>query len=369
MIVNELIPWAKPCLWGNENKYVTDAIESTWISGGPYVEQFEKKFREYSDVRHALSTSNGTTAIHLAYLALGLGKGDEVIVPGFAFMAAANMAINIGATPIFADIDANTWCISPNSLEKRITAKTKAIVPIHTYGNVCEMDSIKAVAAKYRIPVIEDTAEAFTSKYKGKLAGTIAEIGTYSFQATKVITTGEGGMVTTNDDNLKEKMILHRSHGMLRKTYYWHELPGQNFRLTNLQAALGVAQMEKLDEIISGRKRVCQHYVELLKGIDGIQLQTFLPEVDGLPWAVALALEPKAYPQGRDEVLNQMHEKNIETRPGFYAASLMKHIYPNAGSIPISEEISRQVISLPTYPTLSEDLIGYITSSLKGIRK
>jgi perosamine synthetase len=369
MIVDELIPWAKPSLWGNERKYVDEALASTWISGGPYVERFEKEFREYSNVKHALATSNGTTAIHMAYLALGLGAGDEVIVPSFAFMAAANMALNVGATPIFADVDPRTWCLDAASAEKRITRNTKAIVPIHTYGNVCDMDAIKAVASKHKIPVIEDTAEAFSSRHKGVLAGTMTEMGTYSFQATKVITTGEGGMVTTNDDELRDKMVLHRSHGMLRKVFYWHELPGQNFRLTNLQAALGVAQLEKLDEIIAGRKRVCRRYIDQLSRMDGVHLQVFLPEVDGLPWAVAMSLDPKAFPQGRDEVLKQMRVKNIETRPGFVAAGFMSHIFTNTHPTPLSDEISRQSISLPTYPTLTDEMVDYIVASLDGLRK
>lgn len=369
MIVDELIPWAKPALWGNERKYVDEALASTWISGGPYIERFEKEFREYSNVKHALATSNGTTAIHMAYLALGLGTGDEVIVPSFAFMAAANMALNVGATPVFADVDARTWCLDAASIEARITNRTKVIVPIHTFGNVCDMDAIKAVAARHKIPVIEDTAEAFSSRYKGVLAGTMTEMGTYSFQATKVITTGEGGMVTTNDDGLRDKMVLHRSHGMLRKVFYWHELPGQNFRLTNLQAALGVAQLEKLDEIIAGRQRVCQRYASLLSKMDGVRLQTFLPEVDALPWAVALLLDPKAFPQGRDEVLKQMREMNIETRPGFVAAAFMKHIFTNPNPTPVSDEISRQSISLPTYPTLTDEIVDYIVTSLDGLRK
>jgi perosamine synthetase len=365
----EFIPWAKPSLWGNEQKYISEALESTWISSGPFVERFERVFKEYSDVQYVLATSNGTTALHLAYLALGLGSGDEIIVPGFAFMAAANMVLNVGAKPIFADVDPDTWCVTADSIERCITPQTKAIVPIHTYGDVCDMDSILDLAKKHNLPVIEDTAEAFTSRYKGNLAGTMADMGTYSFQATKTITTGEGGMVTTENEELYNKMILHRSHGMLRKTFYWHEVPGQNFRLTNLQAAMGVAQMEKLETIITERKRVCVSYIEQLSGIEGFHLQYFPPEVDGLPWTIALKLDPKAFPQGRDNVMQQMRELQIETRPGFYAASLMKHIYPNAALLPVSEEVSRQVVSLPTFPSLHDDQIEYISTRLIGLKK
>lgn len=360
----EFIPWAKPSLWGNEQKYVAEALESTWISGGPFVERFEGDFREYSKVSYALSTSNGTTAIHLAYLAIGLKPGDEIIVPGFAFMAVANIALNMGLKPVFADIDPDTWCVTADAIEKCISPRTKAIVPVHTYGNVCDMDRILALAKIHNLYVIEDTAEAFTSRYKGRFAGTMADLGTYSFQATKTITTGEGGMVTTENEALNNQMALYRSHGLLRKTHYWHEVPGYNFRLTNLQAALGVAQLENLEMIIAERKRVYASYIKKLANVNGLNLQYFHSDVDGLAWAIALRLDPKAFPQGRDTVLQQMREAHIETRPGFYAASLMKHIYKTDDLIPVSEETSRQVISLPTFPSLTDDQIDYISASL-----
>lgn len=365
----KFIPWAKPELWGNEQEYIQQALESSWISGGPFVERFEDVFRNYSNVPFALATSNGTTAIHLAYLTLGLKPGDEVIVPGFAFMAAANIAILCGLKPVFADVNPLTWCVTAEAFEKCITPKTRAIVPVHTYGNVCSMDEIMNIAERHKVPVIEDAAESFTSRYKTRLSGTIGDIGTYSFQATKTITTGEGGMVVTHSADLQQKMLLYRSHGMLRKTHYWHDVAGHNFRLTNLQAAMGVAQMEKLDEIINARKRVCGLYRNLLSMEEGFTLQDFPSDVDGLPWAIAIKLEEVAFPQGRDAVLKQMLEKNIETRPGFYAASFLKHIYGEVDNIPISENISRQVMSLPTFPALSEEQIAFITKTLVGLRK
>ena len=260
--------------------------------------------------------------------------------------------MNMGIIPVFAEVDPLTWCLTAEAIEKCITPHTRAIIPVHTYGNVCDMDSIMDVAKKHNLPVIEDTAEAFASRYKGKLAGTMSDIGSYSFQATKTITTGEGGMVVTNDEEIANKMALYRSHGMLRKRYYWHELPGYNFRLTNLQAALGVAQMERLDKIVMERKRVHVTYRKYLEIKPGIHLQEFSEDVDSVLWAIALKLDPAAYPQGRDTVVTQMREANIETRPGFYTPSQMPHIY-NCPPLPICEEIARQTISLPTYPSLS----------------
>ena len=214
--------------------------------------------------------------------------------------------------------------------------------------------------------MLEDTAEALFSRYKGRMAGTIGRVGAFSFQATKTITTGEGGMVVTADKELLDKMVLLRNHGMLR-TRYWHEVPGHNFRLTNLQAALGCAQFEKVEVISAERKRVHETYRKHLSDVPGLELQFFAPEVDPVLWAIAVKLDPRAYPQGRDDVIQQLTEAKVETRPGFYAASLME-IY-NCPRLPICEEISLNVISLPTYPTLSDETIELICDVLKDVRR
>jgi perosamine synthetase len=362
------IPWAKPDFWGNEKIYLNQALESTWISGGSFVDRFEKDFAHYCGAHYALTASNGTTALHMAYLALDLGPGDEVILPGFGFMGAANMVLYVGAKPIFAEVDPKTWCLSATEVEKNLSQHTKLIVPIHTYGNVCEMDAIMQLANEHNIAVVEDTAEAFASRFGDQIAGSFSPIGTFSFQATKTITTGEGGMVITNDESLYDRMSLYRSHGMRRKQYYWHDLAGHNFRLTNLQAALGVAQMEKLELIIRRRKHIHRQYQDLLSDVPGLTLQYYPPEVDAVLWAVALKLDPLAYPQGRDIVIQEMKEAQIETRPGFVAPRFMEHIY-NCPELPITEELSRQVLSLPTYPTLQDEQIEYICKKLKDLKK
>ena len=364
---NIFIPWAKPTFWGNEQDYVVEALNSTWISGGPFVERFEKDFSKYTGSPFALTNSNGTTAIHLAYLALGLKPGDEVIIPGFGFLAAANLALQFGAKPIFAEVDPETWLVTAQEIKKCLSPKTKIIVPIHSYGNVCEMDKILELAHNHNIPVVEDAAEAFASQYKGYQSGTVGTIGTFSFQATKIITTGEGGMTVTANEELYNRMALYRSHGMLRKTYYWHELPGHNFRLTNLQAALGCAQLEKLDHIIRERNRVYSHYKKYLFNIYGITPQYISPNVEPVLWAMAIKLDTRAYPQGRDEVIKQLAHLNIETRPGFYSPSFMD-FYP-CPKLPICEEISKQVISLPTFPSLKNDEIEYICNSLINLQR
>jgi perosamine synthetase len=360
------IPWAQPDYWGKEQDYVQQALASSWISGGPFLDRLEREFAAFVDVPHAQAVANGTAAIHLAYLGLGIQSGDEIVVPGFAFQAAANIALHMGAKPLFAEVDPATWCVTAGAIEKCITARTKAIVAVHTYGNVCEMNEILALGKSRNIPVVEDAAESFASCYKGRQSGAMATIGTYSFQATKTITTGEGGMVVTSSKELHEKMALYRSHGMLRKRY-WHEVAGHNFRLTNLQAALGCAQLEKIQEISAARRQMHSQYTQCLKDTPGVILQHISKNVAPVLWAMTVRLDAARFPQGRDAVMEQMLAAGIETRPGFYAPSLQSHLY-QTDRLPISEEISHAVISLPSFPTLKAEQIEMICETLKNLR-
>jgi perosamine synthetase len=365
----KFIPWAEPVYWGNEREYVMDALDSTWISGGHYVDKLESQFVSWSSCNSALAVSNGTAALQLAFLGADLCSGDEVIIPGFCFLAAANVALNMGLVPVFADVDPKTWCVTAENIEKVITSKTKAVVTVHTYGNSCEMDKIVDHCSMKKIAVIEDTAESLGTRYKGQLTGTFGDINTFSFQATKTITTGEGGMVVTNDDALSERMNLYRSHGM-GKTRYFHDVPGLNFRLTNLQAALGCAQFEKIDEIFEARKKVYLRYKEILGSVNGIELQEYTLDVTPVVWVIAVKLSTNFYPQGRDEVMNDMKNLNIETRPGFYPPSLMKHIYKVKDSdIPNSTILGSAVICLPSSPNITNQTIDYICNTIIGLRK
>jgi perosamine synthetase len=359
-----MIPWAKPVFWGNERQYVNESLDSSWISGGPFIERFEKNISDLYEKKFALAVSNGTTAIHLAYLALGLKPGDEVIVPGFGYLAAANIALQMSASPVFCEVDRQTWCMRAEDIATCISSRTRAIVVVHTYGNVCDMEEIMSLAHKHNIVVIEDAAEAFFSRYKGKLAGSFGSIGTFSFHATKTITTGEGGMVITSDPILFERMQLYRSHGMRRIKYYWHEVPGHNFRLTNMQAALGCAQLEQLEKIILEKKRVYLVYSEFLKNIYGITMQVFRDYVDPVAWVIAIQLDSNNFPQGRDKVLKQLLDLGIECRPGFYSASQTN--YTNF-SFKTSDSLASSIISLPSFASLSNTQIDYICSKLKTL--
>lgn len=359
------IPWAEPTLWGREEEYVVDALRSTWISGGPYVDRLEADFARYADARHVLAVANGTAALHLAYLGAGLGAGDEIIVPGFAFMAAANMARMVGATPVFADIDPDTWCITADTVAPLITQRTRAIVPVHTYGNVCAMEALLAVGDARGVLVIEDAAESIGSRWRGRMSGTIAPMGVYSFHATKTITTGEGGAVTTHDDALAQRMRLYRSHGMAR-TRYLHEVAGHNFRLTNLQAAIGCAQLEQIDRIVEKRRRVWDAYRARLQAMPGVAMQVIGDDVDPVMWAVGVRLSPDAFPQGRDAVMDQMTALGIETRPGFYPASAMPHLY-GPQHLPVSDALAASILVLPSSPSLDDARIQRVCDAVASL--
>lgn len=314
---------------------------------------------------YALTAANGTAALHMALLALGVTRGDEVVVPAYGFLAAANVILQLGARPVFADVDPDTWCVTAETLEPRLGDRTSAVVVIHTYGNVCLMDDIVELARDRGVTVIEDAAEAFASRIGNRWAGTIAEIGTYSFQATKTISTGEGGMVVTNSSELHDRMVLYRNHGM-SKTRYWHEVPGHNFRLTNLQAALGCAQLTHLERIITERKRVYGSYSARLNDVDGLSLQQFPDSVDPVPWSTAVVLDPRFYQRDRGDIMTTMSAAGIETRPGFYAPN-QQPLY-DCPPMPISDDLSARILSLPTFPALSDDDIDRVASALIALR-
>ena len=249
----EKINYAEPKFWVNETKYVLDAVNSLWISSVHYLYKFEDEFKSLINAKYCTSVSNGTAALQVALMSLGLKFGDEVIVPGFGYMAAANVALSMGLKPIFVDVDEKTWCIDINSLSNIISKKTKVVIAIHTYGNMCKIDEIKKLCNLNDVFLIEDSAEALGSRYKNEFAGTIGDIGTFSFHAAKTLTTGEGGMISTNDKSLYEKFKLFKNQG-IDKIKYLHIVPGLNFRLTNYQAAMGLAQLESFNKIEEYKK-------------------------------------------------------------------------------------------------------------------
>ncbi len=364
-----MIPWKKINYYGLEKKYVNQVMRSTWLSHGKFVSELEKKICKFTNSKFAVSTSNGTSAIHLAYLALGLKKGDEVIVPGFGYLAAANIAVQMGLKPVFADVDINTFCVTADKIKNKITSKTKLIVVIHTYGNVCDLKPIMNLVKNKRIVVLEDSAESFGSKYRGKQSGTIADLGTFSFQSTKTITSGEGGIVLTNKDkNFKDKLRAFRNHGV-KSTKYYHHFPGHNFRLPNLQAAIACAQLKKFPKITKERKRVYRYYKNLLNGVTGISPQIFLPNVSPVVWTFAIILDPKIFLE-RDKIIEKMSKKGIETRNGFYSpCRLPMYKSFKTSHLKNSNFLSKNIICLPFFTDLKNKQIEYIVKTLLKFRK
>jgi perosamine synthetase len=363
------IPWAQPVFLGQEREYLADALNSSWISGGPYIDRFEKDFGKAIHSPYILTTSNGTTALFLAFIALGIGPGDEVIIPGFTFVAPANMAITLGAKPVFVDIDPFTWCLDPYQIEKAITKRTKVVCAVHLYGNVCDMKSIRHICRKHKLFLVEDTAESMFSRYNGRYAGTFSDAGIFSFQATKTLTMGEGGCIAVKNKPLFEKMKIIRNHGMNRKKYYWHTQIGHNFRLTNMQAAVGCSQLERVSRVLSDKRRVYNLYRKLLDQIQGIMFQGFHKDVDPVVWAVAVKIDPRAFPS-RDRVMSGMLKMGVETRPGFYPFAAMPIYRPYLDKkLPVAMHTGAHVLSLPSFPQLKEEEILQVCSTLASLRK
>lgn len=362
----KIIPVSQPALIGNEKKYVNECLKSTWISSkGKYIDLFEKAFADYLGIRYALSCTSGTTALHLALLALGIKKGDEVICPTFTYVATANSIRYVGATPVFADCESDTFNINPFKIEKLITKRTKAIIVVHIYGHPCDMDPILKIARKYNLYVIEDAAEALGSQYKGRKCGTLGDVAIFSFYGNKIITTGEGGMVVTNNKKIAERVKLLKGQGMDPKKRYWFPILGYNYRMTNIQAAIGLAQLENIEKFISKRRKIAKMYNYYLKGIDGLVLPAEKNYAYHSYWMYSILIEDE-YRRGRDEVMKFLAKNGIETRPFFYPMHTMpvyKKINKNK-DLKISEDIAVRGINLPTFYSLKKKDIKFISHQL-----
>lgn len=359
---------AVPNLCGNEKKYVMDCMDTTWISSnGKYVNEFEDRFAQFANVDHAIACCNGTVALHVPLVAMGLGDGDEVIVPSFTYIATANAVKYCGATPVFADCLMDTWNVDPADIEKKITSKTKGIIPVHLYGNPCDMDAIMAIAKKYNLFVLEDAAECHGATYKGKKAGSIGDAAIFSFFGNKIITCGEGGMIVTNDKILDSKMRQLKGQGQDPTRKYWFTEIGYNYRMTNIAAAIGLGQLENIDKHISFRIKVAQWYMEELKDFrDYLQFQEITRGAESVWWMFSIRLTDRVS-VSRDEIMQKMEEKGIETRPLFYPMHIMPVYEDKNARCPVSEKISSLGMNLPTHGLLTRDDVKYICDTLKSI--
>lgn len=362
---NHRIPVAEPSLDGNELKYVTECVETRWISSqGPFVRRFEADIANRLGIAPelALAVSNGTVALHLALVALGIGPGDEVLVPDLTFAATINTVVQAGATPVIVDVDRASWNMDPAAAAAAITPRTKAIMPVHLYGQPAEMDALLALARHHGLLVIEDAAEAMGSRYKDKPCGAIGDAGTFSFFSNKLITTGEGGAVVFRDPGVAQRARRLRDHGMDPAKRYWHLEIGFNYRLTNLQAALGCAQMERLDDFLARKLAIAHSYGRQLERIPEVTLPAVLPGLLNSYWAYSLIVDFAPLGLSRDDFMKRLDGAGIETRPLFYPLHVMPPYRAYAGNrqYPVTTALSDGGLSLPSAVTLSPAELGYI---------
>lgn len=374
--IEEEIPSAGPSITEDEIKLVTEAIRYGWYEKrNIHLNMFIEEFSSFIGLKYCLPVVNCTSAIHLALLSLNIGSGNEVIVPDITWVASVAPIHYIGATPVFVDMDEKNWCISPKAFEKAITKKTKAVVVVDLYGNMPEMDDIIKIAKNYNIPIIEDAAEAVGAKYKDKKAGTFGDINVFSFNATKLMMSGQGGMVATNDEKLYERMKKLSHHGMVKytdKTTFWSVEIGYNYQWTNIQAALALAQLRRLDELVSQRRRIFSLYHERLKDIEGISLNYEAGNVFNTYWVVTAIIDKK-YGFKKEGLIGMFRERNIDIRPFFYPVSSMPAYKMYIGNTdmkkinPISYKLSPYGISFPSAATLTESQVDFVCECFRNI--
>lgn len=365
----KMIPVCEPILQGNELKYLKECVETNWISStGRKIIAFEEAFAKKVGAKYGVSCTNGTTALHLALYVAGVGPGDEVILPTFTMIATANVVTHLGARPVLVDADPYTYTMDAGKIEEKITEKTRAIVPVDIYGHPCDMDPILEIADRFGLAVIEDAAEAHGAEYRGRKIGSISDASTFSFYANKIITTGEGGMITTDSREFYDKARNIRDHAFSEDRHFWHKYVGFNYRMTNLQAAVGLAQVERFEELVGARIRNAALYNSLLKDIPGLRLP---PEAEGVKnvfWMYALLVED-GFGMSRDELRKQLADRGIETRTFFIPIHLQPiyHKLFKGESFPVSESLCARGLYLPSSSGLGENEIRYVCGAIKDI--
>lgn len=354
-----------PRLSSRERELVLECLESTWISSkGKFIAQFEEQFSDYIGVKHAATVSNGTVALHVALEALGIGPGDEVLVPTLTYIASANSIAYTGATPVFVDSEPDYWQIDIADAERKITERTKAIMPVHLYGHPSNMDSVMALASQHNLYVVEDCAEAIGTLWKGQKVGSFGDVATFSFFGNKTITTGEGGMVVTQDEELHNRIVKLKGQGLSQAREYWHDVIGYNYRMTNICAAIGCAQMESLEEILVKKAEIADWYKAYLAGLP-LSVQPQSPGALNTYWLVTVTTNEAEH---RNLLRAHLRRLGVETRPVFNPMHLMPmYTAKNVGqAFPIAQSIADKGISLPSYPELSRpdvaEICGHISS-------
>jgi len=360
----QMIPVYQPSLCGKEREYVIDCLDSSWISSkGKYIDLFEKAFAEYTGIKYGASVCNGTVALHVALKALGIGQGDEVIVPTFTYIASVNAIAYTGASPVFVDSLPETWQMDPADVRRKISNRTKAIMVVHLYGHPCDMLFLKNIVEEKNLIMIEDCAEGIGSRVEGKHVGGFGDIAAFSFFGNKTITTGEGGMVLTNNKKLHENIVHLKGQGLAKDRQYWHDAIGYNYRMTNICAAIGLAQMERIEIFIERKLEIANRYRMAFNGTN-ILFHKQDKGVSHSYWMCSVLIEEATK---RDELREYLAEKGIETRPLFFPAHTMP-IYSHLAKsdYPVAEDIAMRGINLPSYPSLTNSQIDYICEMILG---
>ena len=366
-----MIPVNEPLIAPNAKKYVTDCLDTGWISSsGKYLDKFETAFAAYLGVKYATTTTNGTTALHLALAALGLGHGDEIIIPDLTIISCGLAALYVGATPVVVDVDPTTGNIDPTKIEKAITKRTRAIMVVHLYGHPADMDPILTIAKRHHLAVVEDAAEAHGALYRGKKVGSFGDVACFSFYGNKIVTTGEGGMVVTNNQKLYERAKLLKDLAHSPKRRFYHEEVGFNFRMTNMQAALGLAQLEEIERYIDIKLRMAKQYNDQLASITSLILPSQAPWARSVYWMYSV-LVSKTSPVDRDSIRARLKEEGIDTRDHFVPLH-RQPVFRKLGlfkkaSCPVSDDLSRRGFYLPSGLAITDKQITTVTTTLKRL--
>jgi perosamine synthetase len=356
------IPVYKPTITDVEKQYVMDCLDSEWISSrGAYVERFERDFSEYVGAKFSVSVSNGTTALHAALLALGIGPGDEVIIPTLTYIASSNAVLYCGATPVFVDSTSDSWQIDPEDVRRAITPATRAIMPVHLYGHPSDMEALVAIAREHDLLIVEDCAEALGTRIGSGHVGTFGDIATFSFYGNKTITTGEGGMVVTNNQTLADRTAHIKGQGLAKFREYWHDVVGYNYRMTNICAAIGCAQLERIEPTLARKQQIAASYRELLG--DVLEFQSEAPGTTHSHWMVSALVESASQ---RDPLRRALQTAGVETRPLFYPVHSMPMYARSFRRMPVADDVASRGLNLPSYPELTDSQLEYIAAHCRS---
>jgi perosamine synthetase len=370
-LAQRIIPVCEPTLSGNELKYVTQCIETNWISSaGRFIPEFEQAFAKACDCQYGAACANGTVALHLALATLGIGPGDEVIVPTFTMIATINAVTYTGATAVLIDSEPETWNMDVGQLESKITPRTKAIMPMHTYGHPVDMDPLMEIARAHKLYVIEDAAEAHGARYKGRRTGSLGDCACFSFYGNKIITTGEGGMVTTNNPQIAAVAQNLRDHAFSEERHFWHKYLGYNYRMTNLQAAVGLAQTEQMEAFVTARRAHAAYYTSLLKDIPGIITPPQKPWAENVYWMYGILVGDE-FGISRDELRHRLAKRGIETRTFFIPMHVQPIYYQRykGQRYPVAEMLCKRGMYLPSASSLTKAEIEFVVEAIAEARK